>query len=231
MIDATGRDAPLGPDAGCRLVLASASPRRRMLVTALDVRVEVADPDVDEGPPLPGEPAERYVSRLSLLKARAWDGGGPAVVVGADTAVVIGDEILGKPSDREEASRMLAALRGRMHTVYTGVTVLRRPSGEALQAACASSVHIRAYSDAEVAEYLDAGTYMDKAGAYAVQDDLLRPAERVEGCYLNAMGFPLCQVATLLGKVGVRARLRPGRTLPEQCVECSLREPDGGAAR
>ena len=214
------RDAAPG-----RLVLASASPRRRDLVRALDVPVELAAPDVEEGPALPGETPERYVSRLSLKKARAWaDGGSPALVIGADTAVVIGGRILGKPSDREEASRMLAALRGREHTVVTGVTLLRHPSGHALQSARSSGVRIRAYSDAEVAGYLGAGTYRDKAGGYAVQDTDFRPAERVEGCYLNAMGFPLCRVAEMLADAGVRARLRPGWRLPDQCADCSLRE-------
>ena len=226
--DTPARPMRPGPDAPCTLVLASKSPRRRELVRALDVQVSFADPQVDEGPPHPGEPPGQYVSRLSLEKARACaETRGPAIVIAADTAVVVGSEILGKPSDEEEASGMLRMLRGRVHTVVTGVTLLHHPSGRRLQATRSTGVRIRSYSDAEAADYLSTGSYRDKAGGYAVQDTRLRPADEVLGCYLNAMGFPLCEVAAMLVEMGVRARLTPGWRLPGQCVDCSLREPRG----
>ena len=108
-----------------RLVLASTSPRRRELIRALDVPVELGGSGADEGPPHPGETPEQYVSLLSLEKARAASPGSePTIFLGADTTVVIDGNVLGKPSDNAEATRMLHTLRGRVHTVVTGVAHL-----------------------------------------------------------------------------------------------------------
>ena len=209
-----------------RLVLASNSPRRRELIRALDIAVELGGSNDEEGPPRPGETPRQYVSRLSLEKARAAaPGGGPAIFLGADTAVVIDGHILGKPSDNAEASRMLHALRGRVHTVVTGVAALDSGTGRWLQRARSTDVAMRHYSDAEMAAYMESGEHWDKAGAYGVQDTRFNPAKEVLGCYLNAMGFPLCEVAGLLAEMGVPARLKPGYRLPDQCRDCSLRGP------
>ena len=121
---------------------------------------------------------------------------------------------------------MLGALRGREHTVLTGVTVTEAPSGRRLSGHRSTAVRMRACSDEEIAAYVASGRPMDKAGAYAVQDADFRPAEAVSGCYLNVVGLPLCVVADLLGGFGVRAGLRDGWELPPQCGGCSLR---GGA--
>ena len=215
-----------------RLVLASTSPRRRELIQALDIAVTLAGSDREEDAPRAGETPQHYVSRLSLQKALdvASDHEG-ALLLGADTAVVIDGHILGKPPDNDEAIRMLAMLRGRVHTVMTGVALLDSRSGRHLQLTRGTDVRIREYSDAEVAAYMASGDHWDKAGAYAVQDQGFAPAKEVLGCYLNAMGFPLCEVAGLLGEMGMVARLKPGWRLPDQCQDCSLREPQKALRR
>ena len=212
-----------------RLILASKSPRRRELIRALDIPVELGGSNGDEGPPHPGETPQQYVSRLSLEKARAAaPDRGPAIFLGADTAVVIDGHILGKPSDNAEASRMLRTLRDRVHTVVTGVVALDSETGRWLHRTRSTDVSMRHYSDAEMAAYMESGEHWDKAGAYAVQDKRFNPAKEVLGCYLNAMGFPLCEVAGLLAEMGMHTRLRPGYRLPEQCRDCSLRKPPEG---
>ena len=215
-----------------RLVLASTSPRRRELIRALDIPVELGGSGGDEGPPHPGETPEQYVSRLSLEKARAASpGSDPTIFLGADTAVVIDGEVLGKPSDNAQASIMLHTLRGRVHTVVTGVAALDSGTGRWLHRTRSTDVAMRNYSEAEMTAYMESGEHWDKAGAYAVQDTRFNPAKEVLGCYLNAMGFPLCEVAGLLAEMGVQTRLRPGYRLPDQCRDCSLRKPPEGLER
>ena len=208
-----------------RLVLASGSPRRRTLIAAFVPPVEAIAPTVEEGPPRPGEPAEEFVQRLSMAKAEeAATTVRRAIVLGADTAVVLDDQIIGKPASASEATATLGRLRGRTHRVVTGVTALDTESGRRLTSATSSEVTMRRYSDAEVEAYVRSGEPLDKAGAYAVQDAVFHPAEGVAGCYLNVVGLPLCEVASLLGRLGAAVQTRPGWQPPEQCVDCSLRD-------
>jgi septum formation protein len=127
----------------------------------------------------------------------------PAVVLGADTLVVVDGRLLGKPASRADARAMLAALRGRTHEVVTGVAVVGPPAARAMAAAVVSRVVMRAYTDAEVEAYLDTGEPDDKAGAYAVQGAGGRLVERVLGCYTNVVGLPLRTAARLLRLAGV----------------------------
>jgi len=207
-----------------RLVLASSSPRRRTLIAAFAPSVEAISPTGEEGPPRAGEPAEEFVQRLSLAKAEqvAKTARG-SIVLGADTAVVLDDQIIGKPGSAWEATAILGRLRGRTHRVVTGVTALDVESGRRLTSATTSKVAMRRYSDAEVSAYVGSGEPFDKAGAYAVQDALFHPAEGVAGCYLNVVGLPLCQVASLLRRLGAAVQTRPGWQPPVQCVDCPLR--------
>ena len=141
-----------------------------------------------------------------------------AVVIAADTAVVLEGDVLGKPADNAEAARMLHSLRGRVHTVVTGVTLLDSRSGRRLSRAKITDVTMRHYSDREIAAYIATGEHLDKAGSYAVQDETFRPAQDVHGCYLNAVGFPLCEVVDPLGADGRagehEARLAGPRPVP-----------------
>ncbi|HEY58930.1 MAG TPA: septum formation inhibitor Maf [Anaerolineae bacterium] len=189
------------------IVLASGSPRRRDLVTWLGFPVVGRAVDVDERR-LPEESPARYVRRLAEQKARAGAIGAPAgwVVVGGDTAVVFQGRVLGKPRDGVEARHMLEALRGRPHQVLSGVAVYR-PADEALWSTVVGTrVFMRAMSDAELEAYIASGDPMDKAGAYAIQNQDFHPVERIEGCYANVVGLPLCHLAQ-----GLAALLGPPR--------------------
>ena len=225
---ATRNDAVTPPRrlAGPPLVLASASPRRREIVGAFAWPVEVIAPGADEPIPHKGEAPEDFVSRLSSLKvetvADQVDG---AIIIGADTAVVFDGAILGKPSDPAHAVGMLRRLRGKSHQVVTGVTVADRTSGRRTTGAVASTVAMRPYTEAEIDLYVRSGDPLDKAGAYAVQDQTFRPAASVNGCYLNVVGLPLCEVVAMFGRVGASVPLRTDWAPPPQCEACPLGAP------
>ena len=144
------------------------------------------------------------VRALALAKARAVAGrGGSAVVLGADTAVVLAGEVFGKPEGLEDARRMLRALRGREHEVITGVALVEAPSGREETAAVVSRVLMREYSEAEIEAYVASDEPFDKAGAYAVQAAGGALVDRVAGCYTNVVGLPLTTTRRLLESWGV----------------------------
>jgi septum formation protein len=206
-----------------RLVLASTSPRRREIVGALDPAPECFAPAGDESPPRPGESPEAYVLRLSLDKVKGVaDTARTATVLGADTVVVLDGEILGKPVDVADATRMLRMLRGRTHSVFTGVAALDTQTGRSAVVSRESRVTIRPLSDDELLGYIARESPLDKAGAYAVQDKRAGLAEAVEGCYLNVVGLPLCEVMTLLDRFPTGTQLRNGWQPPSECVDCAL---------
>lgn len=211
-----------------RLLIASDSPRRREIVRALDVSVEAVSPDLDEGAPRTGETAAQYVLRLSQEKAvKGAQTAGGAIVLGADTVVVLNGHVLGKPVDKDEAARMLRRLRGREHEVVTGVTVLDSRSGRHLSATRRTGVAMREYLDDEIAIYVASGEPLDKAGGYAIQDARFRPVQSINGCYLNVVGLPLCEVIALLEELGTRVKLRRDWRTFGGCQDCSL-EAAGG---
>ena len=161
------------------IVLASSSPRRRALLTALGFRFTVDAADIDEGA-LPGETPPALVRRLSHKKAVAvHERHADMTVLAADTIVVLDGQILGKPRDPGEAVNMLVALRGRMHEVYTAVSVAglgsEAPAAVATDVCC-SNVWMRQYSDAEIQAYVTTGDPLDKAGAYAIQHPSFSPS-------------------------------------------------------
>ena len=186
-----------------RLILASASPRRQELFSLLEVPFMAAAADVDEEIE-EGESPQEMVCRLSLAKARAVALSYPeGLIVAADTTVALDGDVLGKPADEAEAVAMLRRLRGRKHTVLSGVTVYHPASGRAITELAESTVLMRAYSDEEVARYAASGDPLDKAGAYAIQHHDFSPVERIGGCYANVMGLPLCHLARALAQFGV----------------------------
>lgn len=185
------------------LVLASASPRRRQLFSLLSVPFIVAAADVDEESE-EGESAQEMVRRLSLAKARVVAPSYPeGLIVAADTTVVFDGEVLGKPADEAEAVAMLRRLRGRKHTVFSGMTAYYPASGRALTELVESTVWMRAYTEEEVARYAASGDPLDKAGGYAIQHQNFSPVERIEGCYANVMGLPLCHLTRALAQLGL----------------------------
>ena len=203
-------------------MLGSGSPRRVELMRAFSDAVEVDSPTRPEGPRMEGETPVEMVSRLSRDKAEeVAERAGDAVVLAADTQVVLDGESLGKPSDGADAARMLGALRGRGHVVLTGVTLLDAGPGRMRTSVMPSDVTMRRYSDAEIWAYVATGDPLDKAGAYAVQDGKFRPAT-VRGCYLNVVGLPLCEVTSLVEGLGIGLRIRPGWRPPPDCEGCPL---------
>jgi septum formation protein len=171
-----------------QLVLASQSPRRRELLTTAGFQFIVRARPVEEVRGLNEHPRD-YVLRLAREKAEAAWEGREEVVLGADTTVVLGDRVLEKPADINDARAMLHSLSGVRHTVITGIC-LRSPSGTV--ADCESThVYFAPWTDREIDEYLQKGESMDKAGAYGIQGPASKFVERVEGCYFNVMGLPL----------------------------------------
>jgi septum formation protein len=183
------------------LVLASASPRRRELLTQAGYSFIVHPANVPEDP-LPGELPIAYVTRLAREKAEAvfrelsLKSSAPLQVLGADTTVTLDDQILAKPEDPADAARMLRQLSGRSHHVITGVAVVTRDSTEV--AAEVTAVRFLSLSDAEIESYVATGEPMDKAGAYAIQGRAARWIPRIEGCYFNVVGLPIALVTALL---------------------------------
>lgn len=161
-------------------------------------------PAVGEERAEPGLAPDVLVMALSRRKAEESAGvcGDPrAVVIGADTVVALDGTVLGKPKDEEDAKRMLRALSGRRHAVYTGVTVLRGDT--ALSRAERTEVYFRPLDEAEIARYVATGEPLDKAGAYGAQGLASLFVERIEGDFFNVMGLPLCLLGKLLKELGV----------------------------
>jgi MAF protein len=195
-----------------KFVLASSSPRRRELLSLTEIAFERATPQADESR-LPGEPPSEYVTRLSQLKARqaAQSIDPPALVLAADTIVALGEDILGKPRDPDQARAMLTRLRGRAHMVYSAITLLETSTGRAVTDLAATQVPMRAYSDAEIEAYIASGDPFDKAGAYAIQHRGFNPVAEMTGCFASVMGLPLCHLVRSL-----RALDYPPGDLPQR---------------
>ncbi len=188
------------PEGQTSLVLASASPRRRDLLGQLGLRFTVAAADLDETP-RPDEPPEAYVLRLAREKAQAVAGRFPGTwVLAADTTVVLGRELLGKPRDEAEAREMLTRLSGRTHEVHTGVALAGR-ADEAL--VVRTRVTFRTLSAGEIAWYAGTGEPLDKAGAYAIQGKGGFLVAAIEGSPTNVIGLPLGETLALLTRAGV----------------------------
>lgn len=187
------------------LVLASASPRRAALLDQLGVRYTIDPADVDERERAEEAPND-YVRRIALTKAETVCGrrGRAEPVLGADTAVVIDDRIIGKPADYTEAAAILGALSGRWHEVYTGVALVHRAASII---AVRTRVKFRVLEQAEIAAYWDTGEPCDKAGAYAIQGIAGAFVERIDGSYSNVVGLPLMETLTMLARIGISSAL------------------------
>ncbi|MFD3301279.1 Maf family protein [Aquipseudomonas alcaligenes] len=186
------------------LHLASASPRRRELLAQIGVPFVTLIASIDETA-LPGEPAERYVERLAREKAQAGlaalSNPADAVVLGADTAVVLDGRILGKPADRAECLATLAALSGREHQVLTAVALASAQRIESR--VVASRVRFRPLRAGEAEAYWATGEPCDKAGSYGIQGLAAVFVSQLEGSYSAVVGLPLCETAQLLGEFGI----------------------------
>jgi len=186
-----------------KLILASVSPRRAEIVRAAGIPFSVLSSAVDETP-LPGEPAADMVRRLATAKAElvAARAVGPAIVIAADTVVVLDGAVMGKPRTSDDARQMLLKLSGRTHSVITGVALIRLPDAERREFTDITQVHFTALSDAEIVKYLASGEPFDKAGAYAIQGLAGRFIPRVDGCFYNVVGLPLARLCKELSSLG-----------------------------
>lgn len=188
-----------------KLILASASPRRAEILRDAGIVFEAMPAHVNESPRDNEKPLELVV-RLAEAKARAIATRvtGQAMVVGADTEVVIDGNILGKPASAKHAREILRLLAGRTHEVITGLALLRLPGGELRLAQEVTQVTFASLDEEEIADYVASGEPFDKAGGYAIQGRGGRFVNRVEGCYFNIVGLPLARLYAMLRELGWR---------------------------
>ena len=194
-----------------KIILASASPRRKELLEKAGVSFEILPSDVQEN--TVSETPQEMVKELSFIKAEATqvlvnkkeNFGENHVIIGADTIVVLDDKVLGKPKNEAHAFEMLMALQGRSHQVYTGVTLLWKKSGEWVRHSFAECTEVMLYplSEEEVRAYLATGEPMDKAGAYAIQGSFFVYVKGISGDYSNVVGLPVARLFYEAKKQGI----------------------------
>jgi septum formation protein len=187
-----------------KLILASASPRRRAILAGLGLNPVIDPSSAAEPSPKPGEAPSRYALRVARHKSRDVSRRhNRALVIGADTIVIAGDLIMGKPSSKDEARRMLRSLSGRWHDVITGICMTDSSLRRSCSAYSSSRVHWRRMSNAEIEWYIATGEFADKAGAYAIQGYGSLFVDRIEGDYFNIVGFPIVTFVKLCKRLGV----------------------------
>jgi septum formation protein len=185
------------------IILASNSPRRRELLRQVGLTFTTDPADVDESI-LPGEDAEAYAVRVALDKARVVAGRvEKGIVIAADTIVVLGDLVLGKPADARDAERMLDMLSGRMHRVISGLAIVDAATEKTLTKAAITSVWFRDLTPGEIRSYVATGEPLDKAGAYGIQEKGALLVQKIEGCYFNVVGLPLSLLGDMLREIGL----------------------------
>lgn len=180
-----------------KLVLASASPRRKELLQMIGLDPQVIIPDIDEMV-RPGEETGDFLERVAIAKGIAVYKKNlfSHLLVSADTIVLLADKVIGKPVDREDAARMLRQLSGRRHEVLTGMALIYQ--GETRFEISRTHVYFKELDESEIDLYLAGEDFLDKAGAYAIQGRAAPFVERIDGCFFNVMGFPLnlfCRMA------------------------------------
>jgi septum formation protein len=186
-----------------KLILASASPRRAQILRDAGISFSIMSSAIDETP-YPQETPEQMVQRLADAKAElvAARAVGPAILVAADTVVVVDGQILGKPRSTEDARRMLELFSGRTHSVVTGVSAIRLPDMQRRRFVETTLVTFLPLSPDEISRYLSTDEPYDKAGAYAIQGHAGRYIPRIEGCYFNVVGLPLARLVETLRDLG-----------------------------
>lgn len=180
------------------IILASQSPRRKELMGLFRIPFIIRVADIDETMD-PNKPVYDEVARVSRAKAEATPHTPGDVVIAADTVVVCNGQVLGKPTDEQDACRMLRLLSGRDHQVMTGVCVLY--NGAATTCTEVTDIHFRELSDREILAYVRTGEPMDKAGSYGIQGGAALFAEKMAGDYYNVMGLPVCRLGSLLRQI------------------------------
>ncbi len=192
------------------LILASQSPRRKMLLEQVGVPFTVFSSDVDENIDTDTEPAgvvQILAARKADHVARQLSENQSAVVLAADTIVVLNNRVLGKPKDRDDAFEMLQMLQNQWHEVMTGIVLIDIATGKRLMHVEKTKVWIRPLTSGAIRSYIDSGEPLDKAGAYGIQGLGALLVEKLEGCYFNVVGLPLYSLSFMLGKVGIKTFL------------------------
>ncbi|AOK89499.1 Maf family protein [Paenibacillus sp. SEL1] len=195
-----------------RIILASTSPRRKELLAFLRLPFEVVPSHADESTPESWTP-QQIVETLAARKAEAvvntaTQSKEAGLVIGSDTIVVLDGSVLGKPADHADAVRMLTALQGRTHRVYTGVACIHTGTGEMLVRHRQTEVTMKPLSQEQIVAYVNTGEPSDKAGAYGIQGMGATLVESIQGCYFNVVGLPLSLLSDMLSDFGVNV-LRP----------------------
>ena len=187
-----------------KFILASSSPRRQMLLKRLNISFDIMPPDIDETIIIPDGNPEKYCIDLAKLKANDISPHYPnKVIIGADTIVVIGDEILCKPENKTSAKYMLNKLNNSIHQVYTGVSIIWDENKIYHSFAEITSVTFRNLKDEEIDYYIQSFPPLDKAGAYGIQDWSAIFVKEIKGCYDNVVGFPISRFYQELKKIGI----------------------------
>ncbi|MBP7212907.1 MAG: septum formation protein Maf [Anaerolineaceae bacterium] len=184
-----------------KLILASNSPRRKELLALFGFPFTTSPSNTNEVK-LALETPEQYVIRMAYEKGRCKRLAPDEFALSADTIVELDGEVIGKPTDEADAILILNKLRGKTHLVHTALSLHNGETDEIMRDICHTKVSMRNYSDEEIQTYLNQNNYLDKAGAYAIQDADFHPVEGIEGCYSNVMGLPLCNLYRLLQRAG-----------------------------
>lgn len=185
------------------IILASNSPRRIYLLNQIGIDFKVVSPNVEEeGNGERKSPVEVVKSNALKKVQKVAEEYRNAIIIGADTVVVLDGEIIGKPKDEKDAIRILKRLRGRYHFVFSGIAIMQTPEDKVLTSVVRSKVKMRDYSDEEIERYVATGEPMDKAGAYGIQGKGALLVEKIEGDYYNIVGLPLVRLNSLLNRFG-----------------------------
>jgi MAF protein len=211
------------------LLLASGSPRRRQLITRLGLPVTFCTPPADEDAAQqrylgPSDNLAVWLAKHKLSSVLNLPEAAERMIIAADTTVLLNDVLLGKPRDEQHARELLLSLRGRWHHVVTGIAVSYFIDGKRQMRSGSSvtPVLMRRYSEKEIAAYVATGDPLDKAGAYGIQHPGFQPTERINGCYLNVVGLPLCVLVELMAEFDVWPVLpgsaREGCPWSEKCL-------------
>jgi septum formation protein len=209
-------------------ILASASPRREMILGRLGLRFTVDPSGITEPNPNPNEKMHDYAIRVARLKAEEVAGKHRSgIILAADTIVVLGNKVLGKPSDGTDAALMLKRLSGRWHEVISGICLLDCVQHRARTDASRTRVHFRRISAGEIAWYLKSGEYRDKAGAYGAQGLASLFIDRIDGCFFNVVGFPVAAFESLCRKSGIDLT----KQLSDLADQCSILDDRSASSR
>lgn len=181
------------------IILASNSPRRKEILSAMGLNFRTASPDLEnEEEYLKIEKLKESIEYLSVMKAQSISSKNPkSLVLGSDTLVFHDNTIIGKPKDRKDALNVLIKLSGSLHQVYTGVALLNKENNFQESLTAVTDVYFRDINIEEIEDYLNLNEYGDKAGAYAIQGRAMNFVERIEGCFYNVMGLPIKETINL----------------------------------